>query len=229
MFCLVKTAMYKISKILLLFSLVFCFSCFEAIEEISLSKDGSGKIAITLNLSQSRTKLASIMLLDSIHNYKVPSQKEIERELNNIKNKISKIKGTSELKVSSNFKDYIFSITCNFTSVEVLNKVVASFSNQKNASKIKKHKQFSFNTKKGLFKRSYHYNVKELFAKVKKKNKAIFNNASFTTIYRFSRPITHFSNTKARRSPNKKAILLMVKGNELVNGKESIKNQIFLN
>nr|BFF39643.1 hypothetical protein BACY1_14480 [Tenacibaculum mesophilum] len=70
-------------KILLLFSTISILlftSCFEFVEEVSFNKDGSGSAVLTINLSKSKTKLASIMLLDSINGYKVPSKVTIRKK-----------------------------------------------------------------------------------------------------------------------------------------------------
>jgi hypothetical protein len=57
-------------------------SCFEVIEEIAIKNDGTGDVVLTINLSQSKTKVASVMLLDSVQGYKVPSKQKIQQELN---------------------------------------------------------------------------------------------------------------------------------------------------
>ncbi len=59
--------------------LLICTGCFEIIEEVSLNEDGSGKVTLTLNLSRSKTRINSIMLLDSVNNYEVPSEQEIRQ------------------------------------------------------------------------------------------------------------------------------------------------------
>ena len=81
-------------RVLLLFSVISIFlftSCFEFVEEVTFNKDGSGSAVLTINLSKSKTKLASIMLLDSINGYKVPSKVTIRKKVQEI---VSKIKGT---------------------------------------------------------------------------------------------------------------------------------------
>ena len=52
--------------------LLLLSSCFDIVEEIDLNENGSGTYGITLNLSQSKIRLSSIMLLDSSQGYKVP-------------------------------------------------------------------------------------------------------------------------------------------------------------
>lgn len=58
-------------KYLLSIFILLCFSsCFQVIEEINLTKAGSGTVNLTLNLSASKTKVASVMLMDSIQGYR---------------------------------------------------------------------------------------------------------------------------------------------------------------
>jgi len=42
-------------------------SCFEIVEEITMNDDGSGNILMTLNFSRSKSKIKSILLMDSIN------------------------------------------------------------------------------------------------------------------------------------------------------------------
>lgn len=69
---------YKLLSFIVL--IPFLSSCFEVIEEIALKNDGTGDVVLTINLSQSKTKVASVMLLDSVQGYKVPSKQKIQQE-----------------------------------------------------------------------------------------------------------------------------------------------------
>ncbi|SDW91983.1 hypothetical protein SAMN05444411_102462 [Lutibacter oricola] len=208
--------------------LILCTSCFEIVEEVSFNKDGSGHITLTVNLSKSRTKINSIMLLDSVNNYKVPSKITINNKIASIVQEIKKTKGISNVKNSSNFNEYIFTISCDFTNVEALNTVISNFSSKKDAALIKQQQHFSFNKSDNIFARNYHYNLSKEFGKTKMEDRKVFETASLTTIYRFETPIISSKNIEAKISGNKKAIMLRVNAQDIIKNKKSIKNQIQL-
>ncbi|MCF6347962.1 MAG: hypothetical protein L3J20_06655 [Flavobacteriaceae bacterium] len=214
--------------IIFLSFLLLLTGCFEIVEEVSFNKDGSGHVTLTLNLSRSKTKLNSMMLLDSINNYKVPSEVEIQQHFTEITNTIKETKGISNVTNSLNFKEFIYTISCDFTSVEALNMVISNFSSKSEAEKIKQYKHFSFDKDKHKFTRNYHYDLAKEFNKTKMADRKIFENATFTTIYRFTDPIISSKNTTAKISGNKKAIFLKVNAQDIITNKNSIKNQIQL-
>ena len=212
--------------LLLIGLLVLCTSCFEIVEEVSFNKDGSGHIMLTVNLSKSRTKINSIMLMDSVNNYKVPSKTTINNKIAEAIQKIKQIEGVSNVKNTSNYNEYIFTVSCDFTNVEALNTVISNFSSKKDAVLIKQQQHFSFNKSENLFTRNYHYNLSKEFSKTKMEDRKVFETASLTTIYRFETPIISSKNPIAKISGSKKAIMLRVNALDIIKNKNSIKNQI---
>lgn len=218
----------KVLLFLSFVSLLLLSGCFEIVEEVAFNKDGSGSVTLTMNLSKSKTKLNSIMLLDSVNNYKVPSKTEINREINTALAKVKKIKGISNVKNSTNFTDYIFTVSCNFTDVEALNRVIATFSSKRDAAAIKKNKHFKFNKATNTFTRSHHFNIGREFGKTKMEDRKVFETATFTSIYRFENAIASSKNANAKISGSKKAIMLRVNAQDIIKGRKTIKNQITL-
>ena len=74
-------------------SLLLLSSCFQVVEEVTLKNDGTGEMQLTVNFSQSRSKLASIMLMDSLNGYKIPSEKDIQQFMNETVDYLNKSKG----------------------------------------------------------------------------------------------------------------------------------------
>ena len=208
--------------------LFLCTGCFEIVEEVSFNKDGSGHITLTLNLSKSKTKLNSIMLLDSINDYHVPSEVELRKQIAETVNRVKKIEGISNLKNTINFNDYIFTFSCDFADTDALNTVISNFSSRKDAALIKQNKHFNFDKSKNTFTRNYHYNIAKEFKKTKMEDRKVFETASFTTIYRFETPIVTSENLTAKIARSKKAIMLKVSAHDIIQNKNSIKNQIKL-
>ncbi|RPD95967.1 hypothetical protein EGM88_10885 [Aureibaculum marinum] len=218
----------KINYLFVFVLLLICTGCFEIVEEVNLNDDGSGKVTLTLNLSRSRTKINSLMLLDSVNNYKVPTEKEIRKHFSDIVKKVKSTEEISNVANSIDLENYIFTLSCHFNNVEALNTVVSNFSSKEEAKRIKNHKHFSYNTSEQLFTRSYHYDLANEIKKTKMEDREVFKTASITTIYRFPKPIVFAKNDAAKISKSKKAIMLKVSAQDIINQKKSIKNQITL-
>ncbi|GAA3607972.1 hypothetical protein GCM10022396_26510 [Flavivirga amylovorans] len=168
------------------------------------------------------------MLLDSVNNYKVPSKTEIKNKIAQVIQKVKQIEGISNVQNSSNFNEYIFVVSCDFTNVEALNMVISNFSSKKEAAIIKQQKHFSFDTSKNTFTRNYHYDLSKAFEKTNMEDRKVFETATMTTIYRFESPIVSSKNPTAKISGSKKAIMLKVNAQDVIKNKNSIKNQIKL-
>lgn len=218
----------KINYIFIFALLLICTGCFEIVEEVNLNEDGSGKVTLTLNLSRSKTKINSMMLLDSVNNHKVPSEEEIRAHFAKMVNTVKNTKGISNVTNSIDMDDFIFTLSCNFDNVNALNTVVSNFSSKEEAQRIKNHKHFNYDKTDRLFTRSYHYDLAKEIKKTKMEDREVFKTASITTIYRFPHEIASTKNNVAKISKSKKAIMLKISAQDIINQKKSIKNQIKL-
>lgn len=222
--------MTSIRTLLLLSSIVFLSSsCFQVIEEITMKSNGSGDMQLTFNLSQSKSRLASIMLLDSINGYKVPGEKDIHEYMNETVDFLKKSNGISNIKKSVDLKNYIFSVSFSFKDVSNINGIT-----QKLMSKQKTKgpgNTYSFAPASGTFKRGYTYSaqMKTAYNNLKSKDREVFKTAGFTSIFRFEKMIASSSNKSAKISPSGKAIMLKASALDLINGTSNISNQVQLN
>ncbi|PWS28391.1 hypothetical protein DHW03_00600 [Pedobacter yonginense] len=211
------------------FIILLLSSCFQVIEEISLKNDGTGDVALTINLSQSRTKLASVMLLDSIQGYKVPSKAKLQQELNEAVAYLKKSEGISNVKSTSDFNNYVATITFSFKDVSNINNITKNILARQ---KIKgtNSSSYSYNKISKTFSRKYQAvsTAKTEFNKLKNQDKAVFNNATYTSIYRFESPVITTSNPASNLSKSKKAVMLKSSIIDLINGKVNVSNQIQL-
>lgn len=212
-----------------LLALMFVLTgCFEVVEEITLNDDGSGQITMTVNISRSKTKLNSIMLMDSINNYKVPSKADINKNMVKMVAEIESIKGVSNVSHQANFDDFIFSVTCDFSNVDVLNDVIEHFSTDSHAAEVSKNKQFTYDANRKVFTRNYNYNLSREIQKVKQKDREILTEATVTTIYRFQSLISSAKNSGSKIAGNKKAVMLKIDVPDMISNKKNIKNTITL-
>lgn len=215
-----------------LFLIVFVFffsSCFQVIEEINVNKTGLGTVNLTLNLSASKAKVASLMLMDSIQGYKVPSKQTIQKEIDEIVSYLKKSDGITNVQKKIDFDNFIVSISFAFKDVANINTV-----NQNVLKKLKikglSNASYAYESKTQTFQRSYQYTKAAVleYNKLKPEVKNVFKDASYTSIYRFEQLITSSNNPLAKISKSKKAIMINTGILGLINGKTDISNRITL-
>lgn len=215
--------------ILFIFLIPTLSSCFQIIEEITMRNDGTGDVLLTINLSQSKTKVATVMLLDSVQGYKVPSKQKIQQELNEAVAYLRKTEGISNVKSTSDFNNYIATISFTFKDVANINNITKNIL-AKQKIKATNTSTYSYNKATKTFIRKYQpvATAKTEFNKLKSQDKAIFNGANYTSIYRFESPVTTTSNRASNVSKSKKAVMLKSGIMDLINGKINVSNQIQL-
>jgi hypothetical protein len=222
----------RISYFFVCFLLVLNSSCFDILEEINLNKDGSGSVMLTVNMSKSKTKLASIMLLDSINGHKVPTDADINNAIQDVINHLKKSEGISNIKHTKDLENYIFSVSCDFKDITSLNGITSQLIKEQN----KKEKtnfntsNFAYDTANGVFERNFKYDaqMKKSFDYLKKEDRKIFDDASFVGIYRFKESVKDVSNKLAKVAPSKKAVMLKIDAMSLIHGEKTIQNKIQL-
>lgn len=218
---------YKL--LLFIFLIPILSSCFEVIEEISMKNNGTGDVVLTINLSQSKTKMASVMLLDSVQGYKVPSKQKIQQELSEAVAYLRKSEGISNVKSTSDFNNYIATISFSFKDVSNINNITKNILAQQKI-KATNTSSYTYNKATKTFSRKYQAigTAKTEFSKLKAKDKAVFNGATYTSIYRFESPVTSSANPASNVSKSKKAVMLKSSIMDLINGKINVSNTIQL-
>lgn len=209
--------------LLMLFSLT---SCFEVIEDVTFKKDGTGTFKLVVNLSQSKNEINTLMKLDSSSGYEIPKPAELNAYLDQALITLKNTEGLSGVTIKRDFNNWIFEVKTDFVSTQNLEEGLIKLNNE------------FFGGKPFVFRNKLHYSGKALEREMqcvdektrkelnKPTEKMIFAKAKYTTIYRFEGVIDKSSNKRAKISPSKKAIMLQCNVLNIINGKETIQNQI---
>ena len=220
----------KHTPILWIFSILFVFaytSCFEIVEEVNLNEDGTGGFNFTINMSQSKIHINSLFLLDSVNGRPMPKIEDFENTIQRVESELKKDSALSNIVIKKNWEDYIFSISGDFSNVDALNKAIKDINkvfNTPRGYQVDLHDNFKYQDK--IFERLYSYNLVNDYNAMPQKDKAVFKNAKYTTIYRFNSPIKNHSNPSALKSKSGKAIMLKVAVKDLITNKKTIENKI---
>jgi len=223
--------MKKIIQTTLLLIFTICFtSCLDVIEEITMNKDGSGSLHLTIDLSKSKKNLAGYLKAGEVNGVKIPSQTEIEKDMAKLEETLKKTKGISNVNVSRDFKEFIFEVKGDFVDVTALNKAINASTKTLNQTPfpVPKFKHYSFSNNK--FSRLFEY-TDERFTEEEYNDfsfvvRYLLESANLVSIYRFEEPVKKMSNKNANMSPSKKAIKLEGNAAEFVKGEKTLENHI---
>jgi len=204
-------------------------SCFETVEEINLNSDGSGRMILTMNISQSKAKVASLMKLKSVNGYKVPTQQEVVAELRKTAAALSNTPGISNVKTTNDFNNYIFTISFDFRDVANINTASAKILQQ---YKIPAYNiaRYQYNKAAKTFIKTYQLNAetRKQYMDLKPEDKEVFKNALYTSVYRFDTQVKAQTNKDAKVSGSKKAVMFRTAITNIVHYGTSVNNTIIL-
>jgi len=218
--------MKKVQFIVLFLLALTQVSCFEIVEQINLKNDGSGTFKYTLNFNQSASHIKSILVLDEVEGYKVPTLYMIKTKFNTLGQKSMEINGITDVKTESNFNDYIFTYSCHFDNIEQMNVVIDTLSKAKKTSQSINYYSYAKSTM--VFTRTGDDLLKSYYEKLPEKQKAIFNGATFTSVCKFENQIKSQTNTNTLVSANKKAILHKTDIISLIRNGKLINKKVYL-
>ena len=203
-------------------------SCFEIIEQVFIKNDGSGNFQLIVNMSKSRSRLNSIMKMKKVNGHDVPTKDEMSQKIADIERVFIKTPGINNVKKSIDFDNYIFTLSCNFTSVTKLNTVVKAIKENENDKTNINEQFYAWDNITKTFTRLNKNSFKKEYQKLSNADKEVFSSANFTTIFKFESAIASASNKEANLSSNKKAVMLKMNLLDLVTDKKSIENKINL-
>ena len=222
--------MFKKRIIVVSLLLIGLTSCIQITDDLTINTDGSGSLKYVINLSENKVKVNSILALDSIKGKKVPTILEIQTKINEFKKDLEKQVGISNVKVESDFTNFIFKLSFSFTSVNTLQDavktVIRSVSNDKKTPELDAI-WLKWDGQK--LERS----IPEITVKKSKEFKpadiAEMKKGSYISITRFSKTIEKCSNPASIIAKNNLAVMLKTNPYLLTQNPKLLKNTIYLN
>ncbi len=207
--------------------LVLFSSCFEITEEVNILEDGSGKLKVTINLSESRKSLINYMKMDEVEGMRVPSRAELDRELDLFDRTLKGIEGMSNVIVKRDFESFIFSFSGDFSNVNVLNQAINELAEVFNRSDYQTLKEENFQYTGNQFDRYFKYPIEAvIYDEASLTRRYMMDTARLISIFRFPKPVKKISNEKAMLSPSKKSVMLQASIAQLVKKEILLDNKI---
>lgn len=214
---------------LLIISLFSLNSCIDIFDDLTIHTDGTGTYKYNINLSSSKLKINSILALDSLNGFKVPSIDEIKIQIGRVKSKFETKLGISNVSIESNFTDFTFKIKCDFTTVSNLQTAIKEIITEEKLFKNAEDLSHNWILLEG---QKLMRDIPEITLK---KTKELTDNeiellkkGTYTSITRFDRIIEKFDNPLAKLSASKMAIMLQSNTYSLLLNAKLLENTIYL-
>lgn len=203
--------------------------CIEIIDDLTLNNDGSGTFRYTVNLSSSKVKVNSILALDSLDGKKVPSIAEISDRADKIVDLLKARNGISNVSFSADYDNFIFKLSCDFASLESLQKaireVVRSESGNKDIPELD-HQWLKFDNTTLV--RSIPQVTAQKAKDIKQEDRELLKTGSYTSITRFESEVERCENPGCSVSKNKKAVMVRTDPYSLSQNPNLLDNTIYL-
>lgn len=214
--------------IVLLFGLIGIgtSSCFELVETVTLEADGSGTVKYKFNLSQSKMRMGSVLLLDSIRGYKVPSIEEVKTKLFELEEKLGSKDGIQRASVKQNWEEYIFELAIHFENIPALNNALKQVSESDKWAKEFFFSPYVYDGKR--FEKKSNPNASTSITEHISRNKDWLEQAQYIAVFRFSKSVVNQTNADYSLSKSGKAVLFRASFLDLVDQKLNPKNSILL-
>lgn len=218
--------LFKMRKfVLFVFPLFLLSSCIDLIDDLTINKDGSGILKITINVSKSKLKVNSLLALDSLNGQRVPKIGEISEKIDFYADKIREKDGIKNVTISKNLDDFIFKFNIDFSNIEKLELALKEVLNEENSSWV----NFEFDWIKWENNTLTRNNLKipaSQLRRLKAEDVEALKNGSYVSITRFQDPIIEFSNDLSKLSTDQRALMIKTSAYGLAENTQLLKNTI---
>ncbi|WP_343635368.1 hypothetical protein [Fluviicola sp.] len=190
------------------FLILVLSSCVDIWDDITLHADGSGTYKYTVNMSASKVKINSILALDSVDGKRVPKLPEIKEKIEYYRNKLEEKEGISNVRVESDYDNFIFKIYVDFESVSDLQSGIREIIKEEVKDKSDPALNENWLTWDGKTLTRVVPNFQSVIQKMKAEDQEKLKKGKYTCVSRFDKPIVKCDNAQAKISPSKVAGLI---------------------
>ena len=212
--------------LLLIFTLVTLSSCFDIIEDVKVNSDGTGSVKFTFSFFESREFLTSVMNMDSLDGFKVPSKEEIEKNLKENEEFVEAVEGIDNYQYEINWDYFIFKMSFDFDSIQSVNTLFQKSVKHGDDSTLIDFNPYSFSN--GEFHRYNKIMESRRGNKLLGKYMSKFSSANYISIYRFDKEIESVSHPNTTITKDGKSCVNKLKLVSIINKQETLDNKIIL-
>ena len=207
------------------FLAIFFTSCFEIVEEVDMKADGSGKMIVTVNMSESKEDLKGYMDSGEVNGMNLPDQKELNNYLKQIEQTLESVNGMSNADAKADFNEFIFTFAADFTSVKAMNIAVNKLTKELSRGMISIDNKYEYAN--GKFVRSFGTMLSaEDYEKLPMMQRFVLESARMVSIYTFNKSVKKMSNQNAELLAGDKVVKFKSTLGEIAKGTKSVQNTI---
>lgn len=199
-------------------------SCFDIIEDITLNENGTGKVKMIFNFSQSKSNINKLLMLKEVNGHEVPSIEKIVAKIDNIKDSINNINGISGVTTKINIENYITEFEFNFDKIERLNTVYYELWKMAHAPSVRFEKYFSYQNH--IFTRKGGTFINLLNQRTQGADRNIFVGAKIISVLKLPNTVESFTNNKSKLAGNQKIVILQLPVSSLILNAKLLHNLI---
>lgn len=204
-------------------------SCVDITDDLTIHSDGSGTFKYVVNLSQSKVKVNSYLALDSLDGKKVPSLEEIKETIEEYRVKLTQKEGISNVKVETDFKNFILKFQCDFASVANLQKAIKELAQERDKKQEFKEINTVWLTWDGAkLVRSVPTLTTQTTSKLKQEDAEDLKTGKYVSVTRFDRVIDRCENSNSVISASKMACMIKTNPYALIQNIKLLENTIHL-
>jgi hypothetical protein len=234
-----KNVFRRFYSLFIIAALAICLtSCFDLKEEISINSDGSGSFIQTIDLGDNPMMQMALNMQNDSTQDADNGMNKMDSTMQETKEKLSKIKGISNVRTATATEGLKYTIMYDFADVDALNRAVNAAKEEKESQMKVIQKQYSF--KKGKFTRANAFSMgdngmdmseimggkkgdedteqtEEEKAQMKQMMQMFFGSASYTYIVHVPNKVKSYSNkSNTTVSEDKKTLTMTIPFMELL-------------
>lgn len=208
--------------------LYFCLalgltSCIEIVEDLKINTNGSGTFKYTINLSSSKTKVQSILALDSLNGERVIKQSEIQQKVESVRLQLQQEEGISNVVISEDYINYIIKLQVDFDSIENLERAIKNAFKSFYQSDMYDSDWISYSNRK-LVKNIPPLQLDQISTYATNG----LENGTYTSITRFMEKVQSYTNQLTMKSKSGTAVMVRVSPQQLIANPNLLSNTIQL-
>ncbi|MFK7933914.1 MAG: hypothetical protein AB8G22_10410 [Saprospiraceae bacterium] len=213
---------------LILFTLLLCLcsSCFEIKEKVAMNKDGSGKLVLTLDISESAPTLKTYLETAKMTGQNVPTTDNINAMLSAIEKHFENGEGMSNVETVRDFDNYVFAVKGDFTNIKALNTVMAQVTQSFTRGALAGTMD-NFIPDGNTLSRLFPYPLDKIkYDQMGMMYQYMLESARYTNEYEFAEPVQAMSNEKASLDETKTQVSMQQSLASIIKGTGSLENDI---
>jgi len=203
-------------------------SCVEIIDDLKLNEDGSGTWKLRINCSESAVKINSILALDSLNGYRVPSKDDLRVRSSRFRFVIAQQKGIKSAAFTEDLEHYIWTLNVDFETLEELEKAITFALEDQNVKGINLPENGFVRMKNKEISKQFPFDLSKLNEKIKQEDRSKLFEGKYISILRFNLAISSISNPRYAISKNQMATMAQFKLGECIQNSRIINNIITL-